>query len=105
MKTFIAGLAAASALVAAAPAAQAGDHGRGHGYGHERHQGYDRRDHGRSYYAPPRYYGHYGPPRHHGYYGAQRPYGYYGGGYGVRRHGYATRCFWRHGREICVRRY
>lgn len=110
MKMLIAGLAAASTLLVAAPATQAKDHGEGHGhgYGHE-HREYDegRHDGRRAYYggyAPRRYYGGYAP-RYQGYYGAHRPYGHAYGYYRQRRHGYGLRCFWRYGREVCVRRY
>ena len=110
MKMLIAGLAAASALLAAGPGAQAKDHGEGHGhgYGHEKHyDGDEGRYEGRGGdyggYAPQRHYGGYAP-RHYGYYRPQPPYGHAYGYYGQRRHSYGLRCFYRYGREICVRR-
>lgn len=114
MKMLIAGLAAASTLLTAAPAAQAKDHGEGHGhgYGHERHGEYDESRGAYGGYAPQRHWGGYAPrsyyggyaPRYNGYYGAHRPYGHAYGYYGQRRHRYGLRCFWRYGREVCVRR-
>lgn len=77
MKLLIAGLAAASALAAVAPAAQAQPYG--HAYGHWRHEdGYRHRG-----------YSDYGQRR-------WRHWHRWHGGYGLR-------CHWRYGRQVCWR--